>query len=90
MRAASAQGPRIVVRIDYWDDDRPAPLLQTSVSGRLQVATVSACRATVMQYGWHSFGVMLRIHWQALHLWRKGVPFFGKTPAVPAPISKEP
>ena len=31
-------------------------------------------------------GVMLRIHWQALRLWLKGVPFFGKT--VPQPLQE--
>jgi hypothetical protein len=30
-----------------------------------------------------SFGVIARIHWHALRLWTKRVPFFGK-PAPPA------
>jgi uncharacterized protein len=28
-----------------------------------------------------TLAVMWRIHWQALHLWRKRVPFFRKPPA---------
>ena len=30
-------------------------------------------------------GVMVRIHWQALKLWLKGVPFVGAHPIQPRP-----
>jgi hypothetical protein len=36
-------------------------------------------------------GVMVRIHWQALKLWFKGVPFVGVNPPVtPKPLQESP
>jgi hypothetical protein len=32
-----------------------------------------------------TYGIVARIHWQALALWRKRVPFFSK-PAAPAAL----
>jgi len=33
---------------------------------------------TVAQLGWATVLVVLRIHWQALKLWRKGATFYRK------------
>jgi DUF1365 family protein len=33
----------------------------------------------------NAVNVLLRIHWQALRLWLKRVPFLGKTPGASAP-----
>ena len=57
-------------------------LLQTSVSGMLQPVTPAALRRALWRYPAMTFGVMARIHWQALQLWLKKVPFFRK-PAPP-------
>lgn len=66
---------RSLMRIDY---DAPTPLLQTSVSGRHQPATQQALRWAWLRQPMFTLGVVARIHWQALKLWRKRVPFFSK------------
>ncbi len=71
---------RTVVRIDH--DDAEGPLIQTSVSGHLQLATPQALRQALWQHPAMTLGVIARIHWQALKLWRKRVPFFRK-PSLP-------
>ncbi len=71
---------RTVARIDHDDED--GPLLQTSVSGRLQPLTANSARAAFFGMPLMSLGVILRIHWQALRLWFKRVPFVPK-PAAP-------
>lgn len=37
-----------------------------------------------------TFGVVARIHWQALRLWIKRVPFFGTRGEPPAPTLSPP
>lgn len=72
---------RTVVRVEH--DDAEGPVLLTSVSGRLQPLTAASRRAVLRRMPWHALGVVLRIHWQALRLWWRGVPVFTK-PAPPA------
>jgi uncharacterized protein len=71
---------RTVARVDH--DDEQGPLLETSVSGELQPLTAQAVRAAFFGMPLMTLGVLARIHWHALLLWRKRVPFFGK-PAAP-------
>lgn len=69
-----------VATIDYEDAEGPA--LQTSVSGvgaPIRTATVAAA---FFKYPLMTFGVIARIHIQALRLWLKRVPFHSK-PAPP-------
>lgn len=83
MRTAAARdgtAPRTVVRIDY--DDATGPLLQTSVSGTLVPATAASIRRALWRHPAMTLGVIARIHWQALKLWRKRVQFVRK-PAPP-------
>ena len=74
------QRDRTVVRIDHDDDG--GPLLQTSVSGALRPATRGALWLALWRQPLAGLAVIARIHWQALRLWLKRVPFFGK-PAAP-------
>ncbi|MBX3604406.1 MAG: DUF1365 domain-containing protein [Piscinibacter sp.] len=69
-----------VARVDHDDDQ--GPLLQTSVSGTLAPLTPARLRAAFFGMPLMTFGVIARIHWQALRLWLKRVPWFTK-PAAP-------
>lgn len=74
-------GPgRWLARIDYFDQDAidGEPLLATHVSGEEQALTPASVRGLLWRYRWFTVGVVARIHWQAVQLWRKRVPFFRK------------
>jgi len=65
-----------IARIEHHDAQ--GPLLLTSVSGELTPATSAMRRRALLNYPLLTLGVIARIHWQALLLWRKRVPFFRK------------
>jgi hypothetical protein len=70
---------RWLARIDYDDcAGAPGPLLQTSISGLAQPLSRPAVRSLLWRYRWFTLAVMIRIHWQALKLWAKRVPFIPK------------
>jgi DUF1365 family protein len=69
------------VRIDYQDGGET--LLVTAVRGRATPLTTHALWRAFLLYPWMTAAVIARIHWQALRLWRKGLPFFHK-PLPPA------
>jgi len=82
-------GPdRWLARIDYFDDDTDLPLLETWISGRAEPATPAAARGLLWRYRLFTVGVIARIHWQALNLWRKRVPFFGRPAPPRAPLTR--
>lgn len=78
--APRSGSPRTVVRIDH--DDAEGPLLRTSVSGTLAPLTRRSLLRAFCAMPLAGIGVVVRIHWQALRLALKRVPFFRK-PAAP-------
>jgi len=76
MRATSADGERCIARIDH--EDAEGALLQTSLSGRLSPLSKSNARAAFFGMPLMTLGVIARIHWQALRVWAKRVPYVKK------------
>lgn len=66
----------VVARIEH--DDANGPLILTSLSGALQLATRRAQWQALLHHPMMSLMVIVRIHWHALQLWLKRVPFFRK------------
>jgi uncharacterized protein len=77
---------RIVARIEH--DDDAGPLLVTSVSGELAPATPSRQRRAFFGQPLMTLTVIARIHWQALRLWFKRVPYVPKPAAPPSSITR--
>jgi DUF1365 family protein len=78
--ADTARPAHTVVRIEHSDED--GPLLLTSVSGSLTPATPQTWGGLLWRHRWHSAMIIARIHWHALLLWRKRVPWY-RQPTAP-------
>ncbi|MEY4022680.1 MAG: hypothetical protein RI960_1692, partial [Pseudomonadota bacterium] len=76
----------VVARIDYHDDQ--GPLLLTSISGQLEPLTTRSAIKAFIRHPLMTIGVIGRIHWQALKLFTKRVPFFRKPLPPPTPLSR--
>lgn len=72
-----------IVHVDVNYHDAEGLLLATSVSGRREPLTDRAVLRRFLFRPFMTLGVVARIHWQALHLWRKKARFYSK-PAPPA------
>ena len=77
-----------VVRIDY--DDGAGPLLLTAVSGKPAVWRTATLLSALLRMPLLTFGVVVRIHWQALKLWFKKVPFYGVRGDTATPSLSQP
>jgi uncharacterized protein len=78
---ATVRAPRTVARVELHDE--MGPVIRTSVSGELVPISAARIRAAFFGMPFMTLGVIARIHWQALKLFAKRVPFFHK-PATPA------
>lgn len=67
-----------VMRIDYGDAE--GELLLTSIAGKLRIWSTATLLGAFLRMPFLTAGVIFRIHWQALKLWLKGVPFRGAHP----------
>ncbi len=79
--AARDERGRNAVRVELHVDG--APLLLTSVSGRVEPLTRSAVRFALWTLPAMTAVIVARIHWHALRLWLKKLAIVGK-PAPPA------
>jgi len=79
-RASDRNADWRLVRIDHADGE--GDLLHTAVSGSGTPLTSAALLSAFCRLPLLTLGVVARIHWQALKLWCKRVPFFSK-PAAP-------
>jgi hypothetical protein len=62
---------RDLARIEYHEADRPS--LITHMSGQAELLTARRAVLAWLRYPAFSLGVILKIHWHALLLWRKGL-----------------
>ena len=65
--------------VDLYDET--GPLLRTGVEGALRPLNISTVRQAFFGTPLMTLGVIFRIHWQALRLWAKRLPFHRKPPA---------
>jgi DUF1365 family protein len=72
----SSSGRHSVYRIELHEDGRP--LIHTSISGQSRPLSRANLYLAFISYPLMSLGVIFRIHWQALRLWLKGLPFHSK------------
>jgi DUF1365 family protein len=67
---------RSLMRIDY--DDVNGPLLVTSIAGTARALDAPNVLRVFFGYPLMTFGVIAKIHWQALRLFLKRVPFVAR------------
>ncbi|GLZ18765.1 DUF1365 domain-containing protein [Burkholderia plantarii] len=83
------EAARSVVEIDYHD--RHGLLIRTALAMRAEPLTAARVARALLGQPFGMFTVLVRIHWQALRLALKRVPFFGSAPAAePSPASATP
>ncbi len=78
---------RHLTKIDYHDG--AGLLLKTAIAGTPEPCSDSALLRALLRQPWLCIGVVVRIHWQAFRIWRKGVPFFGKGGTKNIPLQEK-
>ena len=80
---------RWMARIDYYEgDDGSGPLLHTHISGVTQPLTRTNLRRATLRFPLQTLAVVARIHFHALLLFAKRVPFLGKLKSTMTGISR--
>ena len=83
----STAPPRYTMaRIDH--EDAAGPLLQTRITGTLEPLTAASARRAFFSMPLMTLCVVVRIHWQALRLALKRVPFHRQPPAPESFITR--
>lgn len=82
----SLQPRRRTVAIDYVDDGDT--VLKTVVTGEASLLNDANLLKTFLSFGLSTLMVVLRINWQALRLWLKGIRFHSKPALPPREISR--
>jgi hypothetical protein len=72
----SGRGNDQQVAIDYWEDD--IERLATRIGGKISPLDRPGLLRALARFPLQSFAVMVRIHFQALRLWLRRVPFHSK------------
>ena len=86
-RRSQRQGGEYTVgRIDYHDGS--GPLLLTNISGTARELNDRNIARALLRFPLMTLMVIARIHWQALRLWLKHVPFHRKPPLPLKELSK--
>jgi DUF1365 family protein len=77
---------RLIACVNH--DDEAGPLLLTSQAGTLEPLTPASARHAFWGWPLMTWGVVARIHWQALRVWIKGVPLRRKPEPPPHLLSQ--
>lgn len=81
--------PHHVMSIDYFMDEEPfQPLIATKISYRTLAPTQWNMLKALVNMPLLTFGIVFRIHWQALLLWIKRVPYIPKPQASPHSLTQ--
>ena len=78
-----ARADRSLARVDYFDAE--GCVLETSISGEHRPLDTPNLLGALARTGWFTVAVVARIHWHALKLWLKRVPFYSK-PTPPSDL----
>jgi DUF1365 family protein len=79
-RSPRRSGEEMLARIDYHDAG--VPVLLTSITGTSRELNDRNVAIALLRFPLMTFMIIGRIHWQALKLWLKRVPFYRK-PSLP-------
>lgn len=82
----AGQPDALDVRIDYHDAQ--GALLRTGLAGRLAPLDAALRRRALWRHPFMTLAVIARIHWHALRLFAKRVPFFRKPPPPLQTVSR--
>ena len=80
---------RAFAQIDYFDGPCDQDkLIATTIHGVPEPLNSRSAIAAFARFPLMTLGVVARIHWQALKLWRKRVPFFSKPEPPPLAVTR--